>query len=122
MHQRCNPKFKIGRVRDSSIIGGVEQKVSIGGGLTISLGTEDDYFKGFGGASVNGKKGFDTLDLSAFNRSQLLVSGVISGNTVNSASFSFNSNGNTISLSTTGFEKFIFADSSLDYSTLANGT
>ncbi|QFS51466.1 hypothetical protein [Nostoc sphaeroides] len=50
-----------------------------------------------------------------------MVSGVISGNTDNSATFGFNSNGNTINFSTTGFEKFIFADSSLDYSTLTNG-
>ncbi|MBG1262309.1 hypothetical protein [Nostoc commune] len=73
--------------------------------------------KGFGTATVDGGKGFDTLDLGAFNRSELLVSGVISGNPLNSANFSFNG----ISLSTTGFEKFIFADSSLSYSTLVNG-
>ncbi|WP_375514991.1 hypothetical protein, partial [uncultured Nostoc sp.] len=105
----------------TSILDGVQQKVSIGGGIKIDLGTGNDYFKGFGEASVDGGKGFDTLDLGAFNRSQLIVSGVISGNTLNSANISFNNNGNSISLSTTGFEKFIFADSSFSYSTLANG-
>ena len=105
----------------TSILDGVQQKVSIGGGIKIDLGTGDDYFKGFGEANVDGGKGFDTLDLSAFKRSQLIVSGVISGNTLESANISFNNNGNSISLSTTGFEKFIFADSSFCYSTLANG-
>lgn len=105
----------------TSILDGVQQKVSIGGGIKIDLGTGNDYLKGFGVATVDGGKGFDTLDLGAFNRSQVIVSGVISGNTLNSANISFNNNGNSISLSTTGFEKFIFADSSFCYSTLANG-
>ncbi|MEH2436423.1 MAG: hypothetical protein V7K25_19615 [Nostoc sp.] len=43
------------------------------------------------------------------------------GNTLKSANLTFNNNENSISLSTTGFEKFIFADSSFCYSTLANG-
>ncbi|WP_298908377.1 hypothetical protein [uncultured Nostoc sp.] len=105
----------------TSILDGVQQKVSIGGGIKIDLGTGNDYFKGFGEASVNGGDGFDTLDLGAFKRSQVIVSGVLSGNTLESANISFNNNGNSISLSTTGFEKFIFADSSFCYSTLANG-
>ncbi|MCC5598157.1 hypothetical protein [Nostoc favosum] len=104
----------------TSILDGVQQKVSIGGGISIDLGTGDDYFKGFGVATVDGGDGFDTLDLRAFNRSQLLVSGVISGNTLKSANITFNNNENPISFSTTGFEKFIFADSSFCYSTLAN--
>ncbi|MEH1866783.1 MAG: hypothetical protein V7K69_17490 [Nostoc sp.] len=85
-----------------------------------ALGAGNDYLKGFGAATVDGGDGFDTLDLSAFNRSQLFVSGVISGNTLN-ANITFNSNGNSIILSTTGFEKFIFADSSFCYGSLANG-
>jgi hypothetical protein len=100
------------------------QKVSLidlKGGINFALGTGDDYFKGFGEATVDGGNGFDTLDFTAFNRSELLVSGVISGNALNSANITFNNNGNSISLSTTGFEKFIFADSSFCYSTLANG-
>jgi hypothetical protein len=105
----------------TSTLDGVQQKVSIGGGINIALGTGNDYLKGFGAATVDGGDGFDTLDLRAFNRSQLIVSGVISGNTLNSANITFNNNGNSISLSTTGFEKFIFADSSFCYSTLTNG-
>ncbi|HYX15358.1 MAG TPA: hypothetical protein VE944_13525 [Nostoc sp.] len=85
------------------------------------MGAGDDYFKGFGQATVDGGDGFDTLDLRAFNRSQLLVSGVISGNILKSANIIFNNNENSISLSTTGFEKFVFADSSFYYTTLANG-
>jgi hypothetical protein len=96
-------------------------RVSIGGGINIALGTGDDYFKGFGAGTVDGGAGFDTLDLKAFKRSQLIISGVTSGNTLNSANISFNNNGNSISLSTTGFDKFIFADSSFSYSTLGNG-
>ena len=104
-----------------SILNGVQQKVTIGGGIKIALGSGDDYFKGFGVAKVDGGDGFDTLDLKAFNRSQLSVSGVISGNPLKSANITFNNNGNFISLSTTGFEKFLFADSSFCYSTLVNG-
>jgi len=100
----------------SSILDGVQQKVSIGGGLSIDLGTGDDYFKGFGAATIDGGKGFDTLDLGAFDRSELIVSGVISGNILKSANISFNN----ISLSTNGFDKFIFADSSFSYITLTN--
>ncbi|MEH2300655.1 MAG: hypothetical protein V7K88_17055 [Nostoc sp.] len=91
------------------------------GGIKIALGTGDEYFKGFGAAKVDGGDGFDTLDLRVFNRSQLSVSGVISGNPLKSANITFNNNGNSTSFSTTGFEKFIFADSSFCYSTLANG-
>ncbi|MEH2241176.1 hypothetical protein [Nostoc sp.] len=58
------------------------------------------------------------FDLSAFNRSELTFSGVISANTLNPANISFNNNKNVITLSTTGFENFIFADGSLWYSTL----
>lgn len=105
----------------TSTVDGVQQKVSIGGGIKIDLGSGNDYFKGFGEATVDGGKGFDTLDLGVFKRSQVIVSGVISGNTLESANISFNNNGNTITMSTTGFEKFIFADSSFSYCTLANG-
>jgi hypothetical protein len=104
----------------TSTLDGVQQKVTIGGGINIALGAGNDYLKGFGAATVDGGDGFDTLDLSAFNRSELFGSGVISGNTLN-ANITFNSNGNSISFSTTGFEKFIFADSSFCYSSLANG-
>jgi hypothetical protein len=46
------------------------------------------------------------------------IGGSIEGGNAN---ITFNSNGNSISLSTTGFEKFVFADSSFCYSSLANG-
>lgn len=105
----------------TSTLDGVQHKITIGGGINIALGAGNDYFKGFGEATVDGGDGFDTLDLKAFKRSELIVSGVNSGNTLNSANLTFNSNGNSISLSTTGFEKFIFADSSFCYSSLANG-
>jgi len=106
------------KITSTSTIDGVQQKVTIGGGMNIDLGTGNDYFKGFGTGTVDGGKGFDTLDLSAFNRSELTFSGVISGNALNPANISFNNNKNVITLSTTGFENFIFADGSLYYSTL----
>jgi hypothetical protein len=101
----------------------VQQKVTIDGGINIDLGTGNDYFKGFGFGTVDGGEDFDTLDLSAFNRSELTFSGVISGNALKPANISFNNisyfDGEyVITLTTTGFENFIFADSSLDYSTL----
>ncbi len=102
----------------TSTIDGVQQKVNIGGGINIDLGRGDDYFKGFGTGTVDGGSGFDTLDLSTFNRSELIISGVISGNALNPANISFNDNGNVIILSTTGFENFIFADTTLSYNTL----
>ncbi|MFN6450599.1 MAG: hypothetical protein RMX59_035445, partial [Nostoc sp. DedSLP05] len=68
--------------------------------------------------TVDGGNGFDTLDLGAFNRSELVISGVISNNALNPANINFNHNGNVITLSTTGFENFIFADSTLSYNTL----
>lgn len=54
----------------TSTINEVQQKVSISGGINIALGTGDDYFKGFGVATVDGGDGFDPLDLRAFNRSE----------------------------------------------------
>ncbi|MBW4430185.1 MAG: hypothetical protein KME50_39135 [Nostoc desertorum CM1-VF14] len=106
------------KVTATSSINKVEQKVSIGGGIHLSLGAGDDYFKGFGGAIVDGGKGFDTLDLSSFKRSGVTVSGVAFSNPNEVVNITFKDNGNSITLLTTGFEKFIFADSSLDYSNL----
>ncbi|MDZ8091820.1 MAG: hypothetical protein RMZ42_07735 [Nostoc sp. DedQUE05] len=97
----------------------VQQKVTIGGGIRFELGTGNDYFKGFGSAIVDGGSGFDTLDVSAFKRSEVSVSGVISSNSLNPANITFNNNDNLITLSTIGFENFIFADSSFSYSSLA---
>ncbi len=106
------------KVTATSNIDKVQQKVTIGGGIRFELGTGDDYFKGFGGAIVDGGNGFDTLDIKAFKRSEVSVSGVISGNSLNPANITFNNNGNLITLLTTGFENFIFADSSFSYSSL----
>ncbi|MEH2333805.1 hypothetical protein [Nostoc sp.] len=106
------------KVTATSNIDKVQQKVTIGGGIRFELGTGDDYFKGFGSAIVDGGNGFDTLDVSAFKRSEVSVSGVISGNSLNPANITFNNNGNLITLSTTGFENFIFANSSFSYSNL----
>ncbi|MHC5730854.1 MAG: hypothetical protein ACYTXY_43480, partial [Nostoc sp.] len=86
------------KITSTSTIDGVQQKVTIGGGINIDLDAGNDYFKGFGTGTVDGGKGFDTLDLSAFNRSQLTFSGVISGNVLNPANISFNNNGNVITL------------------------
>ncbi|MEH2237896.1 hypothetical protein [Nostoc sp.] len=106
------------KVTATSNIEKVQQKVTIGGGIHFELGAGNDYFKGFGSAIVDGGNGFDTLDVRAFKRSDVSVSGVISGNSVNPANITFNNNGNLITLSTTGFENFIFADSSFSYSRL----
>ncbi|MDF5738175.1 MULTISPECIES: hypothetical protein [unclassified Nostoc] len=106
------------KVTATSNIDKVQQKVTIGGGIRFELGTGDDYFKGFGSAIVDGGNGFDTLDVSAFKRSEVSVSGVISGNSLNPANITFNNNGKSITLSTTGCENFIFADSSFSYSSL----
>ncbi len=106
------------KVTATSNIDKVQHKVTIGGGIRFELGTGNDYFKGFGSAIVDGGNGFDTLDVSAFKRSEVSVSGIISGKSLNPANINFNNNGNLITLSTTGFDNFIFADSSFSYSSL----
>ncbi|MEH2285950.1 hypothetical protein [Nostoc sp.] len=106
------------KVTATSNIDKVQQKVTIGGGIRFELGTGNDYFKGFGSAIVDGGNGFDTLDVSAFKRSEVSVSGIISDNSLNPANITFNNNANLITLSTTGFENFIFADGSFSYSSL----
>ncbi|MEH2079680.1 MAG: hypothetical protein V7K89_06605 [Nostoc sp.] len=106
------------KITATSNIDKVQQKVTIGGGIRFELGAGNDYFKGFGSAIVDGGNGFDTLDVSAFKRSELSVSGIISGKSLNPANITFNNNGNLITLLTIGFENFIFADSSFSYSSL----
>jgi hypothetical protein len=108
----------------SSTLNGVLQKVNLGDGLTIDMGNGNDYVKGFGQATVNGgegwngNKGGDTLDLSyGFNRSDLVVSGVNPNDPNEAANFTFGG----ITMTTTGFEKFIFADTTFIYDTLTNG-
>ncbi len=50
----------------TSTLDGVQQKVTIGGGINIALGAGNDYLKGFGAATVDGGDGFDTLDSQRF--------------------------------------------------------
>ena len=73
-----------------------------GGGVNVDAGSGDDLIAGFGKATVDGGAGFDTLRLDAYNREDFVLS-FGANNEVD-----FNLDG--ITLNTTGFEQFIFAE------------
>jgi hypothetical protein len=83
---------------------------SFGGGVNIDLGAGNDFLKGFGDAKVDGGKGWDTLDLSSYNKGDFKISfGNFFGfNFNNSVSFKLDD----IILSSTSFEQFNFANGS----------
>ncbi|MEO1428206.1 MAG: hypothetical protein AAFS12_04550 [Cyanobacteria bacterium J06632_19] len=78
---------------------------TFGGGVNIQMGYGIDYVQGFGHARVDGGEHFDTLSLGSYSKSDFNI---------------YTSNGLTvfemdgITMETTGFEKYTFADG--DYS------
>ncbi|MBD2196916.1 MULTISPECIES: hypothetical protein [Calothrix] len=83
---------------------------SFGGGVNINLGAGNDFVKGFGAAKIDGGKGWDTLDLSDYkiNDFQIKFGGIFGFSLNNSVSFQLDG----VTLNTTGFEQFNFADAS----------
>ncbi|BAY60529.1 hypothetical protein NIES22_05880 [Calothrix brevissima NIES-22] len=83
---------------------------SFGGGVNIDLGAGNDFVKGFGAAKIEGGLGRDTLDLSdyKFNDFQIKFGGIFGISLNNSVSFQLDG----VTLNTTGFEQFNFADAS----------
>ncbi|MBD2206202.1 hypothetical protein H6G33_29145 [Calothrix sp. FACHB-1219] len=83
---------------------------SFGGGVNIDMGAGNDSVKGFGAAQINGGLGWDTLDLSDYNFKdfQIKFGGIFGISLNNSVSFQLDG----VTLNTTGFEQFNFADAS----------
>ncbi|MEA5602513.1 hypothetical protein [Nostoc sp. UHCC 0252] len=75
---------------------------SFGGGVNINMEKGDDFVQGFGNAKVDGGKGYDILDLGAYNKDSFQVS--FGAN--NSVIFQLDS----ITMTTNGFEQFNFAN------------
>jgi hypothetical protein len=75
---------------------------SFGGGVNINLGEDNDLIQGFGNARVDGGQGRDTLSLGSYNKDNFQIS---LGNN-NRVSFELDG----ITLTTTGFEQFNFAN------------
>ena len=97
----------------------VSQKVTIDGGGNIYMGAGDDYFQGFGNMNVygdtgSGNTGEDTLDLSAFNFSDLVINTI--GSRDNYAQFTYEDPflGST-TMTTFEFDNFIFANKTVNY-------
>ncbi|MBD2335394.1 hypothetical protein H6G64_00105 [Calothrix sp. FACHB-156] len=81
---------------------------SFGGGVNIDMGDGEDFVQGFGNARVDGGKGCDTFDLGAYNREDFQISfGVNSVNNI--VIFQLDK----ITMITTGFEQFNFANNSV---------
>jgi hypothetical protein len=89
---------------------------SFGGGVNIDLGTGNDFVQGFGDAKLDGALGWDTLDLSDYNKDNFKISfGGFFGFSLNN-SVSFKLDG--ITLTTTSFEQFNFANGSYSFDQL----
>ena len=89
---------------------------SFGGGVNIDLGEGNDFVQGFGDAEIDGGQGNDTLDLSSYNQDNFKISfgGFFSWNFNNSVSFRLDG----VTLTTTGFEQFNFANGSYSFDQL----
>ena len=74
---------------------------SFGGGVNINMGYGADYVEGFGDATVYGGEDFDTLSLGSHNKSNFNIY-------TNNGFIVFELGG--ISMETSGFEKYTFAD------------
>ena len=77
---------------------------SFGGGVKINTGDGNDYIEGFGDATINGGKGFDTLSLGSYNKNDFNISFGANSSVI------FQRDGQT--LTAYGIEKFVFADTS----------
>ncbi len=85
---------------------------SFGGGVNIKMGGGKDFVEGFGSATVNGGKNFDILSLD-FNKEDFKISlGASNKNEVQ-----FERDG--ITMKTSQFEQFNFANGSLSYGDLS---
>lgn len=73
-----------------------------GGGVNINAGSGDDLIAGFGRAKIDGSEGFDIFHLDAYSREDF----VLSFGANNKVDFTLDG----ITLNTTGFEQFVFAD------------
>jgi hypothetical protein len=77
---------------------------SFGGGVNINVGVGDDFVEGFGSATVNGGRGFDTLSFGSYNKDNFNISFAANNSVI------FQHDG--VTMTTTGFEQFKFADTS----------
>ncbi len=84
---------------------------SFGGGVNIKMGLGKDFVEGFGSATVNGGNGFDILSLE-FNKEDFNISLGATNNQVQ-----FERDG--ISMQTSEFEQFNFANGSFTYDQLS---
>lgn len=76
---------------------------SFGGGVNINLGEDNDFVEGFGDARIDGGLGWDTLSFGSYNQNDF---GISFGANNNSVSFQLDG----ITMTTTGFEQFNFAN------------
>ncbi|BAY24500.1 hypothetical protein NIES2100_42950 [Calothrix sp. NIES-2100] len=89
---------------------------SFGGGVNIDLGLGNDFVQGFGDAKLDGSLGWDTLDLSSYNKDNFKISfGGLFGFSLNN-SVSFQLDG--VTMTTTGFDQFNFANGSYNFAQL----
>jgi hypothetical protein len=77
---------------------------SFGGGVNIDMGEGKDFVQGFGYAKVDGGKGFDILSLGSHNKDNFQIS--FGANNNNRLIFQLDG----ITMTTTGFEQFNFAN------------
>ncbi|BAY24501.1 hypothetical protein NIES2100_42960 [Calothrix sp. NIES-2100] len=84
---------------------------SFGGGININLGEDNDFIQGFGNARVDGGQGWDTISFGSYNQDDFQISLGANNNRV-----SFQLDG--ISMTTTGFEQFNFANGSYSFDQL----
>ncbi|WP_353931913.1 hypothetical protein WJM97_04835 [Okeanomitos corallinicola TIOX110] len=80
---------------------------SFGGGVNIKMGKGNDVVSGFGNAKVDGGKGFDIFNFGAYNIQDFSISSL--GTNDNRVIFELDG----ITMITTGFEQFNFANSTL---------
>jgi hypothetical protein len=105
----------------------VSKKVTIDGGGDIFMGLGNDSFTGFGNMTVYGDAGTgntskkDILDLSLFNSSEFTIEKIGTG--ANHAKFTYNDPTSpglpSVIMTTNEFDKFIFADKTVNYALLA---
>ncbi|MBD2353314.1 hypothetical protein H6G41_01540 [Tolypothrix sp. FACHB-123] len=85
---------------------------SFGGGVNIHLGDGNDFIQGFGEAKVYGGRDLDTISFGSYEKDDFQISFGASNN--NSVSFKLDG----ITMITTEFEQFNFANGSYTYNEL----
>jgi hypothetical protein len=98
----------------TSTINDNQQKINLGGGITIDLGDGNDYLAGFGTATVNGGYGKDILDLGLLAFGDVAISGANLSDPNRAANFTYEG----ITTITSGFEQFIFNGVTYNYAQL----